>query len=218
MNPLPRTLLEEAACWRLLSLLFERPSAGWRKQVEALAAEVPDRALRDAAAAALREAGESEYCSLFGPGGPVPAREASCRPGIQLGYLLAEITGIYQAFGYQPAVEESPDHLAVEAGFLAYLKLKQVHASCSAAVEEAQRCSEAAEYFLSRHLSLLAFTTREALDRTGPSYLTLAAGALCERTGPPPAAYSFDSTGEPAAEDFVPLTCIENDYGTVRPD
>jgi nitrate reductase assembly molybdenum cofactor insertion protein NarJ len=149
MSPLSRTQLEEAARWRLLSLLFERPSDGWRRQVQALAAEVPDPALRQAAAAAIAQATESAHCSLFGPGGPVPAREASCRPGIQLGYLLAEITGIYQAFGYRPAAEESPDHIAVETGFVAYLKLKQIHAECSGAAEEAQRCAEAAEYVLS---------------------------------------------------------------------
>ncbi len=230
MNPLPKGLLQEAACWRLLSLLFERPADGWRAQVEALSAEVPDGALREAAGAALREATESMYCSLFGPGGPAPAREASCRPGIQLGHLLAEITGIYQAFGYRYAAGEPPDHIAVETGFVAYLKLKQVYAGCSGAAEEAQRCAEAVEYFLSRRLSVLAFAAREALEKVGPPYLTLAATALCERTGAPPDGHPLDFSGlagdEPAGEfacgdsgsveqDFISVTDIEDAHGTV---
>jgi len=146
--------------------------------------------------------------------------------------LLAEITGIYQAFGYRPAAEESPDHIAVETGVVAYLKLKQIHAECSGAAEEAQRCAEAAEYFLSRRLSLLAFAAREALEKAGLPYLTLAARALCERTGPPSAGDWFttpcqDAGGSEeftcgadgtAAEPSIPLIEIENHYGTVRPD
>ncbi|MBI3680767.1 MAG: hypothetical protein HY235_10250, partial [Acidobacteria bacterium] len=58
-----RSLIEESAEWRLLSLLFECPAGEWRMQVEALAREVHDPELREAAGHALEEATEGLYHS-----------------------------------------------------------------------------------------------------------------------------------------------------------
>jgi hypothetical protein len=44
--------IAEAATWRLLGLLLERPRAGWHAEVAALAREIADPALNGAAQSA----------------------------------------------------------------------------------------------------------------------------------------------------------------------
>jgi nitrate reductase assembly molybdenum cofactor insertion protein NarJ len=177
-------LLRDAADWRLIGLLFEYPSDDWRTQVAALARETGDPLLTEAAAAALTQATGGIHQSIFGPGGPVPAREATYQSGIQLGYLLAELSSIYQGFGYQPTTPEPPDHIAVEAGFIAFLQLKL---ACEHACggPHADTCEQAIAYFLKEHLSTLATPVATGLEAVGPPYLVLAARALLDRTGPP---------------------------------
>lgn len=194
MNEVPRELLRDAADWRLIELLFEYPSGDWRAQVAALAREAGDPLLAEAAAAALTQATGGIHQSIFGPGGPVPAREASYQSGIQLGYLLAELSSIYQGFGYQPATPEPPDHIAVEAGFIAYLKLK-LACEHACAGPNTGACEQAIVYFLKEHLSNLAGPVAASLETVGPPYLVLAARALLERAGPPESRPSLPLAG-----------------------
>ena len=203
MNEAPRELLQEAADWRLLSLLFECPSEPWRGQVDALAREASDGALREAAALALAEAAEGVYHSVFGPGGPAPAREASYRSGFQLGYLLASLSAMYEAFGYRPATPEAPDHAAVETGFAAYLKFKQAYAESCGAAGEARMCIEAEERFTREHLRVLAGPLAERLATGAPRYLVLAGRVLLERVGPPEAAPAFVLPGEADGDELA---------------
>jgi nitrate reductase assembly molybdenum cofactor insertion protein NarJ len=179
-----RRFLEEAAEWRLLALLFEYPAGDWRRQVEAVAAEIADPLLREAATAALEQAAEGIHHSIFGPGGPVPPREASYLTGVQLGYLLAELSDLYQKFGYQPPPAESPDHISVQAGFLAFLKFKLAFETASGNGEHVSRCQEGIDYLLKEHLCQLAEPVAAALESAGPPYLVLAGRALLERVGP----------------------------------
>ena len=88
-----RNLLEQAAEWRLVSLLFECPTKNWREQVAAISLEISDQELRAAAECAQSEASEALYHSIFGPGGPAPPREVSYRESVQLGYLISELEG-----------------------------------------------------------------------------------------------------------------------------
>lgn len=208
MSEAPRELLREAADWRLLSLLFDYPAGGWREQVGALRREAGGALLRQAADAALAGASEGEHQSIFGPGGPAPAREASYQSGVGLGYLLAELTAIYEGFGYTPATAETPDHAAVETGFVAFLKFKQAYALASGSPAEAAMCDEAAAYFIREHLRVLAGPLAGRLEAGAPPYLALAGQALLERAGPPVEAAVFDLPGlDAGGGDDAELTC-----------
>ncbi|MBL8169700.1 MAG: molecular chaperone TorD family protein [Acidobacteria bacterium] len=181
-------LLREAAEWRLLSLLFECPSPSWREQIEALAVEVADADLKAAVEAARREASEGLYHSIFGPGGPAPGREISYRDWAQPGYLLSELTSYYEAFAYHPdqtAIVEAPDHVSVETGFIAYLKLKEAYAEAIADDEHAVVTREAAQQFIHEHLSVMTEPLACSLEHSGVEYLALAGKALLARVGQP---------------------------------
>ncbi len=182
-----KQLLREAAEWRLLSLLFECPSPNWREQIGELAAEVSDADLKVAVEAARGEASEGLYHSIFGPGGPAPGREISYRDWAQPGYLLSELTIYYEAFAYHPdqaAIVEAPDHVSVETGFIAYLKLKEAYAEASADEEHAAVTREAAQQFINEHLSAMTEPLTASLEHSGVEYLALAGKALLARVGP----------------------------------
>ena len=177
-----RTLLEEAASWRLLGLLFECPSARWQEQVAALAGEVGDAELR-AAAEAAAEASEGLYHSIFGPGGPAAPREVSYRNSVELGYLLSEIESYYAAFAFRPETTEAPDHIAVEAGFIGYLRLKEAYALAGGDHERAAVTASAARTFIEEHLGAIAGPLAAALSQSGVRYLELAGKALARLAG-----------------------------------
>jgi nitrate reductase assembly molybdenum cofactor insertion protein NarJ len=179
-------LIGEAAEWRLLSLLFECPSAAWRDRVTALGAEVTDEKLRAAARLAGEEASEGRYHSMFGPGGPAPAREVTYHDHVQFGYLVSELASYYEAFAYRPAIPEPADHIAVETGFVAYLLLKQAYARASGDEVHCEITSGAATQFIGSHLSAIAEPLAAALEHSGIRYLALAGQALLSRAGPRP--------------------------------
>lgn len=177
-----RSLLEDAAGWRLISLLFECPAPGWQENIAALASEVTDPGLREAVEAAQAEASEGLYHSIFGAGGPASPREVSYHDQVQLGGLMSELASYYRAFGYQPAAQEPDDHVAVEAGFVAYLRLKEAYAISAEDVEHAQVTAESARSFTEDHLSFVAGPLAGRLSESGVRYLSLAAEALLRRT------------------------------------
>lgn len=177
-------LLTDAAEWRLISLLFDRPTAQWREQLTQLASGVRDETLKLAAQTAQGEATEGLYHSIFGPGGPAPAREVSYCERIQLGQLLAELATYYDAFSYAPETAEVIDHVSVETGFIGYLRLKEAYALDCGETEHADVTAEAAERFISEHLSRIAEPLATSLQESGSPYLGLAGGALLLRAGP----------------------------------
>ncbi|MCL4845139.1 MAG: molecular chaperone TorD family protein [Acidobacteria bacterium] len=180
-------LLRQAAEWRLLALLFESPREGWHDEVAALARDVDDGGLRAAAEAASREASPGVHTSIFGPGGPVSPREVTYLGGIHLGYLLAELRAYYEAFAYHPDTPEPADHVAVEAGFVAYLLIKQAYALASDDADHAAVVADAIEQFSRDHLAAMAQPVATTLEAVGPPYLVGAAAALLARVGPPAA-------------------------------
>ncbi len=179
-------LLAEAAEWRLISLLFECPKDDWFEEVSRLGSEVGDTDLRRAAEMAQNEASEGIFHSTFGPGGPAPGREVSYRGWVQPGYLLAEISDFYHAFAYQPANGEVPDHVSVEAGFIAYLKLKQAYSVECGDHEHAAITADAAREFIADHISKYAEKLSRHLAGSGFEYLEHASKALFTRVGPDP--------------------------------
>jgi nitrate reductase assembly molybdenum cofactor insertion protein NarJ len=183
-DPRVRELLAEATAWRLLGLLFERPRDGWREDVETLSRVVSDPELQAAAVAAQEEASEGLYLALLGPGAPVSAREVTYRGMEDPGRIIADISAFYDAFAFHPETEEAPDHLAVEAGFLGYLRMKEAYAQARGNEEEAEVAAKAAARFSHEHLAILAWPVAERLEATNVRYLSLAAAALTHRSGP----------------------------------
>ena len=185
LTPATQALLAEAAEWHLIGLLFHCPSSAWKEQLIALATEVRDPDLHAAVRHAVAEAAEETFHSIFGPGGPAPAREASYQATIQLGQLLSELNAYYNAFAYTPPSGAEPlDHVSVEAGFISFLRLKQAFALENESESEVAVTAEAADRFLEEHLSNMAEPLSYALDHSGTPYLQLAGRALLRRAGP----------------------------------
>ncbi len=183
--------LGEAAAWRLLGLLFERPTTGWLEEVEAVAREVRDPKLR-AAAAAAPAATEAGHLAVFGPGGAVSPREVSYRGLEDPSRVIADLAAFYEAFAYRPASEEPPDHVSVEAGFLGYLRLKEAYARSRGDPEAERAASAAFERFAREHLGPFAralgqkladAAAAEPLHRVATAALLARLGRAAE-TGP----------------------------------
>ena len=176
-------LLREAAEWRLISLLLECPVGDWQKQVNDLANEITDPKLKAAVEFSKTEATEGLYHSIFGPGGPAPAREVSYRSWVEPGYLLSELSAFYAAFGFQPDSRETPDHIAVESAFMAYLKLKEAFAFECSDGDKAEITAKAAETFNDGHLAKMTEQITKCLASSGVEYLAAASAVLFAKVG-----------------------------------
>lgn len=172
--------IAEAARWRLLGLLFERPRPGWRAEVAALAGEVRDPALAPIADAARAER-EERYLALLGPGAPVSPREVAWRGLADPGWVLADLRRFYDAFAYRPRAEDPPDHVAVEAGFVAYLLLKEEAARAAGDEAAARTTAVARDAFVATHLAPMAAPLARALAACGDSPVAAAAALLAAR-------------------------------------
>lgn len=179
-------LLRDAAEWRLLGRLFECPTPAWRAEVAAISREVPATPITRAATNARRQANEGLYHSAFGPGGPAPPREVSYHRSLELGSLMSAIEADYAAFGYAPAISEPPDHVAVEVGFVAYLRLKEAYALAMGDAEAAAITRRVAARFTTEHLAVVAAPLAALLEQSGVRYLSDASHLLVERVGPSP--------------------------------
>jgi len=177
-------LLRESAEWRLISLFFDCPTPEWFELVDALGKQVADKRLKKAARLAQKQASEGLFHSIFGPGGPAPGREVSYRSWVQPGYLLSELSSFYDAFSFKPVTNEVPDHISVETGFIAYLKMKELFAMEGGDTESSEITAEASEKFIADHLSKYSEKLSKLLAASGIDYLELAGGSLFDRVGP----------------------------------
>ncbi|NUN47242.1 MAG: molecular chaperone TorD family protein [Candidatus Brocadiae bacterium] len=150
-----RAALQQAAEFRLIGLLFERPSESRSRHGAALVAESGVPELRKTAGTLL--AIESpDYDSLFGPGGPASPREAAYIGRRDPARAMAEAGHLYEAFGFRPVSGEPPDHVASETGFAAYLWLKEAYALARGDGDAAGITRAAREKFFEDHLSVVA--------------------------------------------------------------
>jgi hypothetical protein len=199
--------IAEAARWRLLGLLLERPRAGWREEVAALAHEVRDAPLASVADAARAER-EGRYLALLGPGAPVSPREVAYRGLADPGWVLADLRRFYDAFAYRPRVEDPIDHVAVEAGFVAYLLLKEEAARAGGDETGARTTRAGREAFVHAHLAPMAGPLARALAACGDSALAAAAALLAARVpagdAPAPAPDADPCGGCPATRQDDP--------------
>jgi len=209
-DPRVHELLHDAARWRLLGRLFDCPTADWLHDVATLAGEVDDAGLRGAAEAALVTATEGQYHSVFGPGGPAPPREVSYHDTLELGSLMSELAGYYDAFGYRPATGEPPDHVAVEAGFLAYLRFKEAYALAIGDAERASTTAQAAERFRTDHLAMSAASLAAVLADSEIDYLVQASALLALRAGDPPRRTRLPVIQEAVEDDGSEFACCDD--------
>jgi len=165
-----RARIAEAAEWRLIGLLLERPRGSWYAEIAQLGSEVADRELR-AVVAASDAANEGDYLRVLGPGGLVSPREVTYQPFADPGQLLAQLATYYGAFAFRPVVEEPLDHLAVEVAFVSYLLLKEAFARSRGATQASATTAHARRSFVERHLAPFATTFVQRLESAGPSYL-----------------------------------------------
>jgi nitrate reductase assembly molybdenum cofactor insertion protein NarJ len=211
-----REALADAAAWRLLGLLLERPKAGWREQVETLARETHSQTL-SAAARVARVAREGPYLALLGPGGSISPREIAYRGMEDPGHLLAEIASFYDAFAYRATAEDPVDHAAVEAGFVGYMQLKLAFALSRGDEDDARVVSAAVTRFLAEHVRYWAAPLAKRLSRSGASHLLLAAREIARRAGPAPVAprgpWNVISESEPGSKgsSFCGGGCLPDD-------
>jgi hypothetical protein len=177
--------LAEATRWRLLGLLFERPRPGWAAEVEALASEVDDVDLSQAASAA-KAAREADYIAFLGPGGLASPREVAYRGMHDPGRILSDIVAYHRAFHFTPKSEEPVDHIAMEASLIGYLYLKEAYALAAGDCDVARIAAAAAQSFLDSHLRYLGAPFAERIGAVGPEHLVVASRALATRSGAPP--------------------------------
>ncbi len=185
LDPVVVDLLRDAAAWRLLGRLFECPSSAWRDDIAALDRELADDRLHAAVTAALDESSEGLYHSVFGPGGPAPPREVTYYQSLELGSVMSSVTGYYGAFAYTPAISEPPDHIAVEVGFLAYLRTKQAFALLAGDADRATLAAEAVDHFRQDHVAAIAARLAPLLEAAPASYMASAGRILLARAGAP---------------------------------
>jgi len=133
----------------------------------------------------LGEASEGGYLAAFGPSGVVSPREVGHAGMRDPGQLLADLRGRYDAFGFRPAAEDTIDHVAVETGFVAYLRLKEAYARAEGDLERAAIAAEAAEAFMADHLREVGEPMAARLDGVAEPYLARAARLLADRVGRP---------------------------------
>ena len=111
------------------SLLFDCPTGNCLRRCE-ITWQTSFRQAAETGGESRSKRGERGTVSfILGPGGPAPGREVSYRGWVQPGYMLSELSSYYEAFSYKPMTKEVPDHVAVETGFIAYLRLKEAFAA-----------------------------------------------------------------------------------------
>lgn len=162
--------IAEAAEWRLLGLLLQRPRPGWLVQVGALGREVADERLA-AASAAAQDAQEGLYLALFGPGGAVSPRAVTYRAFADPGGILGEIAGYHEAFAFHSDSEDPPDHVAVLCDFVSYLRFKEAYASARGEREAARLTAEARRHVVENHVAPIACALADFFAAAPPSYL-----------------------------------------------
>lgn len=179
-EPEPRVVeyLRRAARLHFLAMAFECPHEGWQEQLNSLAEEVGEADLRQLAEEAREEASPESYHTIFGPGGPAAPREVSYVDTILPGQLMADLQAFYDAFAYRADIDEPPDHIAVELGFLSYLQLKAAYATSRGDQQQAAVSGDAAKRFLESHLSNIIGPLTRTLKASGIRYLETAAASL----------------------------------------
>jgi nitrate reductase assembly molybdenum cofactor insertion protein NarJ len=178
-DPKTQQLVAQAAAWRLASLLLERPRQEWKNELLKLCSEVADRKLLSSAKRAA-QVSEEIYHRIFGPGGTASPREVSYCGFEDPGRVMADVAAFYQAFAFQPRREEAIDHIAVEAGFVSYLLLKEAYARTRGDAESVEVTNSARRRFVDDHIGQCARGMMNRLKEV-PPYLRGVLSWLAEK-------------------------------------
>lgn len=178
--------LERAAEWRLLAQIFTYPDEEWAARMKLLFECIGDARVAELGRAALREASPGLWMRLFGPAGPVRMRAVVWEGGLQPGYLLAEMSAYYEAFGYEPPAGAAPDQLGVLLDFAAWMELKLAYACVRGDGEAAEVTARSLETFLTRFVAAVAWRVFRQMENGGPEFFAAAARMAAERAGPEP--------------------------------
>jgi hypothetical protein len=173
------------------------------EEVRALARDLGDGKL-SAIAEAAEGAREEAYLALLGPGAPVSPREVAYRGRTDPGRVVGDVVAFYEAFAFHPRTEDPPDHVAVEAGFVGYLHLKEAYAAQQGQAEEAERTAQARRTFVADHLQGLLSGMHERMRTVGVdpgSHLFRTVAFLLELVGGPvPTEPRVEEDGGPVGE------------------
>jgi hypothetical protein len=88
--------------------------------------------------------------------------------------------GTYLSLAFRPRAEDPLDHVAVEAGFIGYLCLKEAQALARGDEESAEITASARSSFIDDHLGQFADKWAERVSATGVPHLCAAAQALVD--------------------------------------
>ncbi len=153
--------LRRAAHYRALALLFAPPDARAGDELRDLARDLGGAELAALAADVGAPLG-ALYHQCLGPTGAVRDCESDyeVNPLGGKGPLLADVAGFYIAFKYEDATLEclSPDHVAMELGFMGWLALRAGYAAREGSAGDLALCEDAAEKFMRDHLGRWAAT------------------------------------------------------------
>ncbi len=175
LTPEVRLLVQQAAAFRLVALLFSVPSPHTRQEVQALLPEVADSLLAEAGRCWLDTIDPGRYFACFAPIGQVSLRLVSYLPRISPGDILAELQRCYAAFGYVPFAAEPPDHLAVQVDFLAFLFLKRAYALAGSDVTSITPLEKTCKRFWSEFLHPILGNLPQTLSQAETACLAQAA-------------------------------------------
>jgi hypothetical protein len=178
--------MEAAAHWRLLGQVFSYPGSGWAGRIELLIECLREERYAELARAALRGSSPELWMRLFGPAGPVRTRAVAWLGGIQPGYLLAELSAFYEAFGFEPPAGCAPDQLPALLDFAAWLELKLAYACVQRDGERVEVTQRALKTFLERFVAPLAWPVYRQLEGCGYGLFEEAARLAAGQSGPEP--------------------------------
>lgn len=176
-----KTALERAALLRYLSRVLQPPDEEQAKELRELAGTLPVP-LQDEAKGLSHGYHEDLiylYHLVLGPTGAVRDCESDYvgDPIGGKGPVLADISGFYRAFSFDPSIElrTSPDHISAELGFLSFLSFKEAYALYNGDEERVAICVQASEWFWREHLGTW-------IDRLAESVHEAAAGTFYSLT------------------------------------
>lgn len=134
---------------------------------------------------------------------------------VSQGAILADIAGFYRAFALELAVNERPDHLALELEFMSFLAYKEALALQNNLQEQAALCRDAQKKFLEAHVGRWAhvFATKLLGETQVEFYAELATAlqefisAECQALGAKPHVLQAPPAAEEVSDDVrCPLT------------
>lgn len=132
--PTMDALLADATLLRGISVALRPPAPDLSGRLLALSAGLPEEAAAsfEHLASLVGPELEPHYHATLGPAGRCPTGESdfSQSAAISKGTLLGDVSAFYTAFGFDPVreVRDTPDHVAAELAFGAFLLTKTAYA------------------------------------------------------------------------------------------